>query len=654
MNALRLAGFELRRFRTPLQRLALTFLVLLPLLYGALYLWSNWDPYGKLDQIPVAVVNQDQTVSVPDPADPAGKARLTIDAGRQLADALRADRIFDWRFTGAADAEAGLRDGRYYATLTIPSSFSADLASGSTASPQKARLDMRRDDGNGYVVGIMVKSAKSELEKRVDQAATTAYFESVYGSLAALHGGLVDAQHGAVKLRDGLAQGKQGTTQLVAGLTKLDSGAQQLASGSEQVADGTQRIADVVDPLVETVLPALPRIADDAVAVTSATSGLTAAVATGADGLPADAIAMRQALIALGEANPALKDDPTYQEALAAANRAVDRAKEVQDKADEVASAAKRLDQDSHALQRDVPAIQKRLRAGAADIDRLATGARQVADGAQRLKAGIGTARSGAQRLDHGMTQLHDGAAKLSGGLGTAVDRLPSPDPAQRKRDAQVLGSPADVHLAADHDARVYGRGLAPFFFSIALWVFGVAAFLILRPLTGRALAGHVRSSVVAIGGWLPVFAVGGTGGLVLLAVCWAGLRLDPVHAAATTGLVLLGAACFTAMAHLFRTALNLVGSALTLVLLMFQLTSSGGIYPVETLPEPFRLLHPVLPMSYLVDGFRITMTGGNGSHLAVDALVLCGFLAVTLMITVVVVHRRRTWTVARLHPTLG
>src|SRR5947199_8320655 len=58
-----LAGLELRRFRTPLQRAALAFAVAVPLLYGAIYLWTNWDPYGKLSQVPVAVVNTDKPVT---------------------------------------------------------------------------------------------------------------------------------------------------------------------------------------------------------------------------------------------------------------------------------------------------------------------------------------------------------------------------------------------------------------------------------------------------------------------------------------------------------------------------------------------------------------------------------------------------------------
>ena len=54
-----------------------------------------------------------------------------------------------------------------------------------------------------------------------------------------------------------------------------------------------------------------------------------------------------------------------------------------------------------------------------------------------------------------------------------------------------MLSSPADVTMQIDNPATYYGRGLAPMFFAIALWVFGISVFLVVRPITGRALAGR-------------------------------------------------------------------------------------------------------------------------------------------------------------------
>ena len=101
--SLKLGTYELRRFKGTLPRIAIAFLAIVPLMYGLLYLWSNWDPYGKMDRVPAAVVNLDQ------PAQALGK---TVTAGDQLVSELQSDPVLDWHFTDAEDAAAGLADVR--------------------------------------------------------------------------------------------------------------------------------------------------------------------------------------------------------------------------------------------------------------------------------------------------------------------------------------------------------------------------------------------------------------------------------------------------------------------------------------------------------------------------------------------------------------
>ena len=78
---------------------------------------------------------------------------------------------------------------------------------------------------------------------------------------------------------------------------------------------------------------------------------------------------------------------------------------------------------------------------------------------------------------------------------------------------------PVDVSTTIDNAAGTYGRGLAPFFFSIALWVFGISVFLVVRPITGRALAGRGGPVRLALTGWLPIGAIAVTASWLLLGV---------------------------------------------------------------------------------------------------------------------------------------
>jgi len=95
-------------------------------------------------------------------------------------------------------------------------------------------------------------------------------------------------------------------------------------------------------------------------------------------------------------------------------------------------------------------------------------------------------------------------------------------------------------------------------------------------------------------------------------------------------------------------------GKVAILALLMLQLASSGGTYPVETTPLFFRVIHPLLPMSYAVSGLREVITGGVDARLWIAVAYLGALLFISLVLTAWRAGRMRTWTLSRLHPVLS
>ena len=645
MRILRLAGLEFRRFRSPLQKIALVFAACVPLIYGATYLWSNWDPYDRLDAIPVAVVNADRPVTV---------NGQRVAAGELFGDELRRDPIFDWRFVDRTEADRGLAEGDYYFQITVPADFSAKLASGSTGTPERASMQIVLDDANGYIVGKMAETVQSELTNKIDAAAVSAYFRSVFGHLDRLRSGITQAADGAGKLRDGANAARDGSAALATGLTQLKTGADQLAPGARQVADGVGQISDAVVPAANRVADALPSITGPAASAATTAADLTGAAAIAASTVDGDASSVSGALAALGRAHPELGGDPAYLKATAAAQRATTATGNVARQAATVRDGTATVAGATSKIATDTPQLQSRLRGAASDLQKLSDGATAVADGAARLDAGLGSAVTGADRLRDGTAQLATGADQLATGLSGALDQIPVLSPEAEKSNAATLASPVNVETSNLHPANQYGRGLAPLFFGVAMWVFGIVAFLLLRPTSDRSRASRLPSVVVALGGYLPPLALGLVAAAVLDAVVDLGLGLAPVHPWAHLGLVALGTATFVAIAHLLRSWLGGLASALILVLLILQLTACGGLYPVETLPAPFRAIHPFLPMSYLVDGLRVTISGGNTAHLVADVLVLAGLLVGSLALTWFVVSRKRTWTISALKPALS
>ncbi|RRR96143.1 YhgE/Pip domain-containing protein [Glycomyces terrestris] len=608
LSPFKLAAAELRRFRGhPIRTLALVAIVLIPLVYGGLYLWFAWNPYGKLDQMPVAVVNEDQGAQV----DVDGETQQ-INGGDQLVDQLKEDRIFDWRFTDAADAARGLRDGDYYMVITVPEDFSARLASLSGTDPEQATVEFDLNDANGYVAGIMASTVEAELRNQINTAVYVTFATTIFGDLTRLHDGLTDASAGASDLADGLATAQSGASDIESGLADLTTGAQRVADGADQVSDGVDQAVAVAQPVVQALADNWTQIqagassaADLADRANTDLDTVYATLCTDSPDADPDACAALEDFIA--EADSANAD--------------------IQNADDQIQSTSTdTLDQASD------------------DLTALQTGASDVADGASQVAAGAATAEDGASDLADGLTTLHDGADTLATSLATAADSVPSTNPADDADNAEAYGSPVAVTEHNLNPADTYGRGLAPFFIAIALWVFGLMAYLVLSTVNQRALAGPLRSLPIAVGGWLPGALLGVLSAVVLYLAVELGLGLDPKDALDTVGLSILVILAFSAMAHLFKLAFGTAGSLVLVVLLMLQLTSAGGLYPVETTPRFFQALHPLLPMSYVVDALRVTISGGETSHVVRAVIVLAAYLVGALALSTLIVATRRKW----------
>ncbi|MFH9857766.1 YhgE/Pip family protein [Streptomyces sp. NPDC017202] len=692
MHAPRLAALELRRFgRGKLPRAALVALLLLPLLYGALYLWSFWDPYGRLDRIPVALVNDDEGAS-------ADGRRIA--AGDDITEGLRDSKVFDWREVDAAQARAGVEDGTYYLSLTMPADFSRRIASSSGDSPATSALQVRTNDANNYIVGQISRTVFSEVRTAASTKASRSFLDRIFISFSDIHGKTVDAADGADRLKggigkaeqgskalaDGLKDAKSGSGKLSGGLTRLDKGAGDLEDGSRKVADGTQTLADEVNGVSGKVTPFLQdnekTIGDTAQLVADSAKAVRGHLSTLVKTAPVAAKGARAASETLDEIHRTRCETPALPDpACADLKKARDAAADVVLIADDVDTVVADQDGGLKTMRTNLAALQKQAQALAdraphlsedvADavsrINELNKGAQKVAAGAEKLNTGIGTAKSGAtaldkgvgklkkgaEKLDGGMFKLVDGSAELAGGLHDGAGRIPDYDKEDRDARTAVMADPVQLASHDLHKAPNYGTGFAPYFIPLSLWVGAMVAYMLIAPLNRRALAAGASAWRIALAGWLPVAAIGVLQTVALMAVLhWAvGLRM--VRAAGTVGFLFLVVACFAAIVQWLNARFGPAGRILVLALLMLQLTSAGGTYPVQTSPGFFNALHPFLPMSYVVEALRRLITGGGLEPVWHACVVLTAFTAGALALTALSARRRQVWTLDRLHPEL-
>ncbi|ASQ94093.1 YhgE/Pip domain-containing protein [Streptomyces sp. 11-1-2] len=693
MRSPKLAALELKRFgRGKLPRAALAALLLLPLLYGALYLWSFWDPYGKLDKIPVALVNSDNGATV------KGE-RLT--AGDDISGKLLDSKTFDWHRTSAAEARKGVANGTYYLSLTVPSDFSRQIATSSGKSPETGALKVCTNDANNYIVGQISRSVFSEVRAAASTKASRGFYDNIFISFADIHGetekaaksadklgkGIGKAKKGADDLAKGLAKAKKGSRDLKSGLGTLYQGSGTLKTGAGGVADGTRSLSDKVNDVAAKVRPFLKEHGKEIGDVSQLVADASQKASDSLDTLPettsAAATKARKASDVLAAdyrtrcegAVPADPDCPALKKSVAAADTAADVAEDVNklvrdhttqldalgghlddlhDQALWLAQNAPHLGTDLDTAVRKVNALNSGAQKVAKGAGTLHTGLSTAKTGASDLDSGVGKARGGANTLGGGMFRLVDGSGKLSGGLHDGAGKIPDYGKQDRDARTEVMADPVRLVNQALHKAPNYGTGFAPYFIPLSLWVGAMVAYMLIQPLNRRALAVGASAWRIAFAGWLPVAVIGVFQTLALMAVLHWAIGLQMARAAGTLGFLMLVTACFAAIVQWLNARFGPAGRILVLALLMLQLTSAGGTYPVQTSPRFFNAIHPFLPMTYVVDGLRRLITGGGLGPVWLACGVLLGFSVAALALTAWSARRRQVWSVDRLHPELS
>ncbi|MBD8079810.1 YhgE/Pip domain-containing protein [Cellulosimicrobium arenosum] len=706
MTTIRLGLSELRRLAAGrLPRLAILAMALIPTLYAGLYLFANHDPYGNLDEVPAAVVVQDEGTTTTDPETGETLARHL---GRDVADQLEDDGGFGWVETSQADAEAGVRSGRYDAALVIGPTFSADLASAGDLEPRQASLTLITNDANNYLARTIADQIVGQVRDSIAEQVGTEAADTFLRGFASIRTNLADAVDGADRLRDG-------ATTLQDGIGTADDGAHDLADGAARAADGAATLQEKAGSLSDaagSLDDGATRLAGGLGALRGSTADLPAqtrdladGAAQVADGDAQVAAAGDQAAEAAQQVLPALDDARTdvgdaLDEQLA---DLVAQGALTQEQADAVSAGVQ--DQVGAALDArrgDVQDAVDQVTAASAQLDELATGARQVADGADaladatpRLADGISSAADGADRLadgtgqlvdatpalvdgvgrladgtsqvSDGATDLADGTSRLAGGAGDLVDgatdldhgladglgQVPDVDDRTREDTAATIGNPVSVHDQALASAGTYGGGLAPFFLSLATWIGAYVLFLLVKPLSTRALAAGRSGLATALGGWLTPAAIGVVQVAAMFGVTTLALDIQPAHGVGTVLFLVLVSATFVAVLQALNVWLGAAGQFLGLVLMLVQLVTAGGTFPWQTIPQPLQSLHRFLPMSYAVEGLRQLLYGGSTSTVARDVAVLGVVLAVALGLTALAARRQRVWSVTRLQPEL-
>ena len=249
MSVVRVALVELKRLTSGvLPVLVLLAMSCIPLLYGSLYLYGNWDAYGNVNGIVGALVVEDEGAK-----DASGN---DLNTGADVKKSLLDAGTFDWKSVETRDkAVQGVSDGTYDFALVIPKDFSARLVStgsfkpdekGNTGpiNPQAAGLEIITNDANNYVLTNIVTKAGTAVRDSVASKVGDKTANTLLASFTTIHGKMNEAADGADKINANTVKLSDAMTQLADGTGTLNDGAVKLADGSEQLVDGSSRLIE--------------------------------------------------------------------------------------------------------------------------------------------------------------------------------------------------------------------------------------------------------------------------------------------------------------------------------------------------------------------------------------------------------------------------
>ncbi|TMU84267.1 YhgE/Pip domain-containing protein [Bacillus sp. BHET2] len=389
----------------------------IPVLYSGTFLWAFWDPYGQVDQLPVAVVNNDKG------ADFNGE-ELTI--GQDFVDDLKENDTFDWRFVDDKKADRGLENQDYYLKIEIPEDFSQNATTLENVHPEKLELIYTADEGSNYLSSKIGDSAIEKIKEEVSGAVTKTYAESMYDQIKDVADGLNEASDGAGKLNEKLGDATNGSDELHDGIDSAHEGAGKLADGLGDAQAGANKLGEGVGSVqqgaedLSSGISSVNSGAQELKEKLQALAGKSVAFSTGVDTAYSGSKRIADGLQSFDTAVSQMQDG--NQELLGGAEKSQQGAKDL-----------------SNGLHQSLSGLQEMND----KLPTLTEGSQEVAAGAQELSGKATDFQSGAAETKKGSDDVSGGLMDATANLDALIQQEQDPD--QKERLKSLMASLTDL-----------------------------------------------------------------------------------------------------------------------------------------------------------------------------------------------------------------
>ncbi len=652
--------------------LSMAVISFIPIMYSGFFLGSIWDPYGQVKNLPVAFVNEDKGAHL---------NGQVLNVGQSIEQKLKNNHDLGWEFVAKQQADRGVDSGHFYAVVTVPTDFSVKAASITQNKPQQAVIRYTTTPAKNYIGSLVSNQAAEKVKTSVAEQITQAYakgvlenvdklgggLETAAGGASTLHGGLMQLQAGAQTYTGGVKQLAVNQRAMANGLARLGDGSRQLQAGLGQLSNGLPSESQVaqltngmkqlqagLNQLNTSVYNPSPALVNQQSKVQSEARDLAQTMQTSLADLSVAGVVLKdlgsQAVASGGSTTITLPQIGQLSQALNKTQtisvQAAALLKDLQILTQSLSTQQAQLQTGVSTLNNGVNQLAPNATTALNGYNNLRTANNQLLAGSSSLTNGLAQAQTGSQQLANGARLLDsrsgvltNGASQLADGADTLATKLAD---ASRQLKIQPTGaatqqqmaSPVKSETTKQGDVPNYGYALAPYVLSLSLFV-GAIALNIIYPIR-KTFAEQEN----AFRWWLAKASVTGMAAFVqatiLMLIMVYCLGLVPDHPGHFIGAIYLTSFVYMSIVSLLVIVLDNPGRFLAMVLLVLQLGSSEGTFPIQTANGFFQAVNPLVPMTYSIRALRQAISGGLGSSFYSDSMwVLAGFLLAANLLTI-------------------
>lgn len=629
-------------------------LCLIPCLYAWFNIFSNWDPYGPdaTSNIRVAVTSEDEGYEL---------LGLKLNIGSMVLDGLKSNNQMGWDFVDSREeALEGVRSGRYYAALIVPADFTGDFVSILDTDLRHPQIEYYENEKKNAIAPKITNKAKTAVQDEINATVVETVTNAVTTVSSVCRALGLDADDVYQGVIEKLSSAQDSLRTLEETLTAMQTLADQTDSilacagvvtgDLDSIVSGNDLsgIQDALDRgigrLNETEAEIARQLEDIDAQIDVIADDIAAAVGTAEDVagfLAGPAQQLDQRLAEQQQRLEKLRDFaagyPAVQERL---GNAIYRIGELRDLLKTLEDPGQ-LETWRQEVQAKVDALRQELREAALRISgsvnqRLEELNRDVTEKLQTLQSVFDSVSGNLSALGDKLTRYQEaiqstgttlsGAIQLSstlrgdlGQLAQDMDRIVTSDGFRRfvevlENDpeglADYLSDPVSMETVPVYEITSYGSSMAPYYIMLALFVGSLLTATMLHvnaPMPGLSrlrpwqrffgryqlffLIGMIQALVTGLGCIYYIGIQCPYPGLFLLACCVCSLN-------------------FTMMNYALVYALDNIGMAASVIIMVIQVAGSGGVYPIDVLPGIFQTLYKFMPFHYGMDMLRETIAG--------------------------------------------